>query len=122
MPRSSDPHLNQDNHLDERTNTGEPERRQPMTNDPNSPVSHAALPDVTPDGPRKPKSRRQDPGSQARKARSAPPNPNSEAVAEGAKVTPPPATPLEKAKKMFRKWLELPDDLVLDFMFGVVEV
>ncbi|MFH1417160.1 MAG: hypothetical protein ABII12_02590 [Planctomycetota bacterium] len=36
---------------------------------------------------------------------------------EGAKTTPP---PLEQAKAVYKKWLELPDDRILDFVFGVV--
>ena len=39
---------------------------------------------------------------------------------EGANVTPPTLVALEASKIVFRKWLELPDDLVLDFVFGVV--
>ncbi len=40
---------------------------------------------------------------------------------EGANVTPhPTGSILEQAKALYRKWLALPDGLVIDFMFGVV--
>ncbi len=39
---------------------------------------------------------------------------------EGAKITPHPPGALESAKAVYRKWLELPDDRVLDFVFGVI--
>lgn len=37
----------------------------------------------------------------------------------GAKITPHPAGVLRPAKETFHRWLELPDDRVLDFVYGV---
>lgn len=39
---------------------------------------------------------------------------------KGANVTPDTDSPLCRAKATFKKWLELPDDNVLDFLFGCV--
>ena len=46
--------------------------------------------------------------------------PRRKPLREGANVTPPRVCPLEAAKRVYRKWLRLPDDRVLDFVFGVV--
>ncbi|MCH7687856.1 MAG: hypothetical protein IH899_14425 [Planctomycetes bacterium] len=42
------------------------------------------------------------------------------AGSEGANITPHHGSVLEEAKEVFKRWLELPNDDILDFVFGVV--